>query len=212
MPLSLTQARRRQLGFTLTELAIAMGVIGMVIGAIWWASSNAREAQKSSDAVAEVQTVTQNILSLMGGQSFGGAARTDITASMITAQAVPTIYVDSATPTTIDHAWSLGNFVIWSMSPKTFRISLYNVSYRGCVNLLSQLTACQSGQVGCPSAVYTKGTFAVAPTLSCVPGNCSGTVNAARGWQVLGLANATTLCAGNNYDGGTNSVEFDYGL
>ena len=153
MPLSLTQARRRQLGFTLTELAIAMGVIGMVIGAIWWASSNAR-----------------------------------------------------------DHAWSLGNFVIWSMSPKTFRISLYNVSYRGCVNLLSQLTACQSGQVGCPSAVYTKGTFAVAPTLSCVPGNCSGTVNAALGWQVLGLANATTLCAGNNYDGGTNSVEFDYGL
>ena len=48
-------------GFTLTELAIVVDVIGLILGAIWWAAGNARESQKENDALNRLQTVAQNI-------------------------------------------------------------------------------------------------------------------------------------------------------
>jgi len=213
----MTSGRRnkRQRGFTLTELVIVMGVFGLITGGIWAASTGARESQKANDATTELQNVTQNISSLMSGQKFSApfypAAASNQTTSMITAQTIPTNYVNTAA--TANNPWSKGNFYVWSLTAKTYRLSFYQVgSFKSCEAMLLQATSCQVKQVGCPTQVGTGGTSAlVAPTSTATP-------SATLGWQsvTVGVVAVTmqqaanTLCAVNSYAGGANSVEFDY--
>jgi len=212
-------AKTSRAGFTLTEVAIVMGMIGFILGAVWWAASSARETQKGNDALNEMQTVVQNIDGIMMGQTFTTIG--NITNNMIGAQSVPSTYVDAATPTTADNPWSPKNFVVWSLAGgKTFRVSFYKVTEQGCVALLLKGTSCQPGQSGCPFQAGTGGTSApVAPTAanSCKPNlTCPGEAAAAAGlgWQVMNANVAIkNLCAANSYTGaGNNSVEFDYSL
>ncbi|MDR3450718.1 MAG: type II secretion system protein [Alphaproteobacteria bacterium] len=200
---------RRNRGFTLVELALVMGVIGAVISAIWWSSTSTREAQRQNDAVSELQTVSQGVIALMQGQTFK-APFGNITSTMITAQAIPSIYIDKQTPTTADHPWSTGNFTVTSISARVFRVAFTNVSQSGCLALLLQGTSCQAGQTQCPTEVYTNGT-----AKTCQPNQtaCSGAVPATGiGWQVMGGSIAATMCAANSYTGGTNNVSFDFSL
>jgi prepilin-type N-terminal cleavage/methylation domain-containing protein len=203
-------------GFTLTELAIVMGVIGAIVGAIWWVAGNAKEMQRDNDAVQELQSTVQGVLDLMTGQSFPVAADTNYTSNMITAQAIPAAYINLATPTTADNPWSPSNFVFVANPNRTFRVAFYGVSQRGCLALLLQETACQAGQMGCPTEVYTGGKPGGTWTSpKCVPGKCNGTVNSNLGWQVLTATAANTLCSTtyNSYAGGiNNSVEFMFSL
>lgn len=46
------QSKRR--GFSLVESAIVLGVVGLVLGGIWWAASAMRERQKINDLVSGV--------------------------------------------------------------------------------------------------------------------------------------------------------------
>jgi prepilin-type N-terminal cleavage/methylation domain-containing protein len=199
-------------GFTLIELALVMGVIGSIMGAIWWASENAREIQRQNSAVSELQLTSQNIIALMQGQPFAIATNSNITSAMITAQAVPGNYVDSGTPTTADNPWFMsGGFVVQANTTnsaegavphKIFRLSFYHVSYQGCLALILQGTSCQAGQAGCPFDVFTDvdihGPTPVAP---------------ATNWATqMSPTLATTLCNENPYPGATNSVEFDFKL
>jgi hypothetical protein len=190
-----------------------MGVIGTILGAVWYATGNAKEIQRENDAVQELQATTQNMLALMQGQNLPAtvpcSGTSDITCSMITAQVIPSTYVDAQAPTTsADNPWSLQGFHVYSMGTKTFRLSYYNVSQQGCMALLSQMTACQFGQLGCPAAVYS-----LQSAKSCTPTNCDGTVSAgAAGWQALTSAKSSTLCGYNSYTGGVNSLEFDMSL
>ena len=211
------QARRR--GFTLTELAIVMGVMGVILSAIWWAAGNAGEAQRDNAGVTELQTVSQNILSLMQGQTFvttacdsGGAFPCPITKGMIKAQAIPSTYIDTVTPTTADSPWSAKNFMVYAGAggdSKIFRLSFFQVTQKGCLILLLQGTTCQVGQVGCPTKVWTNNPVGGGTTGSSAVPSATGT-----GWQTaLGPTLANTMCAANNYAGaGNNSVEFDYSL
>ncbi len=196
---------KKNRAFTLTELAIVLGVIGAVIGAIWYASGNVSEARKENDAVLEVQTVAQNIATLMVGRTFPGG---ELTSSMITAQTIPPSYVDSAAPATADNPWSASNFKVFNVTNnKTFRLSLYNVPRKACLALLTQMTNCQTGQSTCPTVVWTNG---AATTCAASQNGCTGAVFTSPGWTNLTTTLANTLCNANSYTGGTNSVEFDF--
>ena len=48
-------------GFTLTEMAIVLGVVGIVLGGIWAASSSVNDKQKANKAAQEVAIITQNM-------------------------------------------------------------------------------------------------------------------------------------------------------
>jgi prepilin-type N-terminal cleavage/methylation domain-containing protein len=214
----LRMSGRKRRGFTLAELAIVVGVIGAIMSAIWWAASNAKEMQRDNDAVQELQSVTQGVLSLMQGRSFPAtvacSGSNNITCAMITAQAIPSGFIDTANTAAANNPWSAANFVVWSNPNHTnnriFRLSFYQVSQKGCLVLLLEGTNCQAGQAGCPQEVYTNG-----GTATCQPNQtgCAGAVPATGiGWQVMGSSAASAMCAANNYSGGSNSVEFDFSL
>jgi prepilin-type N-terminal cleavage/methylation domain-containing protein len=218
--------RPNERGFSLTELAIVLGVVGLIVSAIWFAAGNASELQKENNAVSEMQSIVQNINNVMAGQSFSGNSLTDITSSMITAQNIPNGFVDVQNNTTADNPWSLGSTVggsytglkVWSnpQAPvgKTFRISFYEPTYKGCMALLLQGTSCQAGLLGCPIEVWTGGKGKANPTSSCSPNQtaCPGSSLGSQppGWQSMGVNVASTMCAANSLSSG--SVEFDYSL
>jgi len=57
-------------GFTLTEMAIVLGVVGIVLGGIWAASSSVNDKQKANKAAQEVAIITQNMRSVLFGEEL----------------------------------------------------------------------------------------------------------------------------------------------
>jgi len=193
-------------GFTLTEIAIVLGVIGLIVGGVWFVAGMVRENARISQAVNQMNLVGQNMTSMLqGGYNPGLGAGTDITASMISSQAIPSWATSPSAPTTqAVHPWNEGTtattgyHLFWMNSnPRTYRMSFYQVTRTGCVGLITQATGCTPGQPGCPIDVFVAQSAGTA--ISLTPPASALTTN-----QIQGL------CAQNNYSGGTNSVEFDF--
>jgi len=234
--LSVQEYGKKRFGFTLTEMAIVLGIAGVIIGAIWVAAGNVSQARKATDAATELQIVVQNMLSAMQGQKLQTCSgSTNLTSCMLTAGIIPSSYQDSATSTQADSPWSIysatqksgtggtntggGGMYVWAVNtatlPAEFRVSFYNVTYAGCISLLLAATNCQAGQAGCPVEVWTN---YVNASDYCVP-NATGCQTAASstvtsGWADMTPANATTLCGFNSYTSATkpSSIDLDYML
>ncbi len=206
--------------FTLTELAIVMGVIGTIIGAIWLAASNTNEARKENDAVNEVQQVIMNMDTLMMGQTLSQGGGANITSAMLAAAVIPSNYGSSGNPSpctaangcTADNPWQTTDFLMYQMgaSPsRNFYIKIIGIpAQQGCVALISSIMTCQAGQAGCP--IYADAAS-------------DGTDGATAGGALAVYAsstplaptptNITKLCALNSYTaGGANFVLFEYKL
>src|SRR5271168_1816583 len=48
-------------GFTLTEIAIVLGIIGLILGAIWVAAAAVYNNLRTSRATTELLTIAQNV-------------------------------------------------------------------------------------------------------------------------------------------------------
>jgi prepilin-type N-terminal cleavage/methylation domain-containing protein len=60
-------------GFTLTEIAIVLGVMGMILGAIWGAASTVYSNKKTTAALQEILAIVANMRGLYtNGQIAGG--------------------------------------------------------------------------------------------------------------------------------------------
>jgi prepilin-type N-terminal cleavage/methylation domain-containing protein len=196
----ITKFQKRK-AFTLTELAIVLGVIGIIIGGVWYGAANVQENARLASAETEISTITQNMTSLMqGGYNPGYGAGTNITPQMITAKVIPS-WATAPAPnnlTTGSHPWYPNMLMYWmSASPKTYRLSLYQVSMKGCVGLVNYAMSCTAGQPGCPIDVVVAvgaATFSLTTLSTATP-------------MTTQIQN---LCNNNNYNGGNNSVEFDY--
>lgn len=219
-------------GFTLTEIAIVLGVVGIIVGGIWAAADNVSETRKENDAVAELQTIVHNMYNLYGGRSTpsctpsGPNGSADITPCLLSAQVIPSAYADAVTAGTAINPWSGFGTTYFSggggvsvfgaqsgsvTGPAQFRVSFYDVSYGGCVALINQATSCQFGEAECPFHVitaYQNGSCYPTPT------GCSAAAPTTYGsWSIMTPAIVATLCGDNNYSGTTpSSVEFDYSL
>jgi prepilin-type N-terminal cleavage/methylation domain-containing protein len=199
-------AARSRRGFTLSEMAVALGIIGMVIAAIWVAAASVGLNNQVNQAAQELQAVSQNMLSLYQGRPWPPAAgcsgvATDITSTAINASVIPSTYVVNGACASALQVWGgAGTFTISAPTNSTFRISFANVPLQGCIALLMQVTGCDPSQAGCPVQVETNNG---ASTLS--PGASS-----AGGWQAtLTPTTATTLC---NANGSAGPVAFDFKL
>ena len=201
---------RNYAAFTLVEVTLVLGIMGLILGAIWAATATTNDKKKANDALQELQIVSQNVNAMMMGRSFSYAVATNITSTMITSQAIPGVYANG---TKAGHPWDTTNFIVTAnptgANARVFRISFMNVgTLSGCVSLLTQGTACQAGQSGCPSSVQTDSGTDTAD------GVTNNTVASGANWSVsMTVAKAETMCGANAYpSGGGNSVEFDYTL
>jgi len=73
--------RKTSRGFTLTELAIVLGIIGLILGAIWVAASKVYQSNRTDTAVKEIQTILSGYRSLYSTHAVdtGAGSWTDLT-------------------------------------------------------------------------------------------------------------------------------------
>ncbi len=82
-------------GFTLTEIAIVLGIIGLILGAIWIAASGVSSANQTRQATAEVTQILTNYRKLYATHGVDMADNTDVTCLGITAGFFPPEMVPS---------------------------------------------------------------------------------------------------------------------
>ena len=212
-------------GFTLTEIAIVLAVVGAIVAAIWTAASVVSRNNQVNHAAQELHTIVQNVFSLQ--QTYFSAAdraNGNLTTKFINAGAFPeemlsptvTNCIAGALPVNVINPWG-GCLSIYneSLTGSILRLSLYSVPEYACIALLLQMTNCDPAQRNCPVSVMTDlATQFGAPT--------GAPLSWQNNWTVGGVASpmdpvsaATALCKKNappNTSPYNNTVEFNYQL
>jgi len=174
-------ATQRKKGFTLTEIAIVLGIMGLILGAIWTAASSVYANNRQQSASTEVLQVVQATKNLYATQANFGASGTQLTAGVANGGNLPASYVNGST---ILHPWngtsgiSAGHGVIYvdsdiaTSAGDSLTVTLANVPTTACIALLTNLSGAPGytgnavTAVGATSAALTEPAAASGITLS----------------------------------------------
>jgi prepilin-type N-terminal cleavage/methylation domain-containing protein len=193
---NLAQSRldQKKKGFTLTEIAIVLGIIGLILGAIWVAAAGVYQNQRNTHANTQVMQLVQSIRTLYATSASDTGLTT---ASLITAGAVPTDMVNGAT---LSDPYSGATTIQVTTDGLGFYISMSNLTQAQCANLLMAIASANRD----PSLF-----LASAPAL--VPPAVIGTPITITTTPALAIA-----ATANNFGGCTavtgNVVNFGFGL
>jgi len=143
--LSVEQQKKKR-GFTLTEIAIVLGIIGLILGAIWVAAGAVYQNLRVSKAQTELLQITQAIRTLYATQTVvDTAAAVNLTSSLIAAKVFPSDAVLNAT--TVNGPWggSTINVISQQASATTvpgdsFSVEFDNIPQSACIALLTSAT------------------------------------------------------------------------
>lgn len=128
-------------GFTLTEIAIVLGIIGLILGAIWAAASAVYNNLRTSRAQQEILTVAQNIRAMYATQSTVDSAAT--TDTYISAGVFPSdATVETSSGKSVKNPWG-GNFDIIASSSDnytSFIVTMEGVPVNACITLATSTT------------------------------------------------------------------------
>jgi prepilin-type N-terminal cleavage/methylation domain-containing protein len=130
-------------GFTLTEIAIVLGVIGLILGAIWVAASSAYRNLKITNAPKQIMIIVQNVRSLYASQPGFAASDIDtyMTGPMISAGVFPS---DLVVGSNAVDAWG-GGVNVWVEDPNNFWVVYTALPPSDCIALASAVMASSSG-------------------------------------------------------------------
>jgi type II secretory pathway pseudopilin PulG len=210
-------------GFTLTEMAIVLGVVGTILASIWTAAAQVSNNQKIATGATEVLTIASNIRAFYSGR--GGIAPslqgTEITPMLEKANVFPS-NMPLATVTDPNWGAQIRPFHPWGSyasvyassngSSSSFRISFYNLTVSQCANLVAK-TVIPSASGGGPIGVgswYTTPVGQPGAGAGYGSSNYQDLTNLPAG-TTFTVANALTLCGGNSTSN-SQSAEFDFSL
>jgi prepilin-type N-terminal cleavage/methylation domain-containing protein len=172
--MKMSALRRAQKGFTLTEIAIVLGVIGLILGSIWVAASSVYNNQKNGKATQQLLAVSQSVRSLYAtATTIGDAAGTDETATYIAAKVFPADMVNAAGTATVN-PWN-GTVMVTSQTLASagdmFGIELNGVPTSACINLLTANTGTgrDTGLYYASASATAKGAAAYGATATTFP-------------------------------------------
>lgn len=184
--------KRHKRGFTLTEIAIVLGIIGLILGAIWGAASSVYSNKKTANAEQGITATAQAVRSMFATSGSTGAG-----AALVTTLAVPGMFPVSWINSSggVSNPWSTANgangfsYVVGTnVNTSLFGVELDGISGAGCAGLINYFSSAASsvngGQVtglvgafwvtGAPTAGTSKvntapsATYATAVASSCV--------------------------------------------
>jgi Tfp pilus assembly protein PilE len=135
-PVTAETTRRR--GFTLTEAAIVLGIVGLILGAIWVAAAAVYNNMRVQKANTALLTAAQTVRSLHATQNAIAAGTED---QWVAAGVWPTDWVRGTTSVgpwgTTGNTISLGFSVV---SGDAFKVVLTGVPAAACIDLLVRNT------------------------------------------------------------------------
>jgi prepilin-type N-terminal cleavage/methylation domain-containing protein len=201
-------------GFTLTEIAIVLGIVGLILGAIWVAAAAVYNNLRTSRATTELLTVAQNVRAMyatsplvdpgsnmtVSGAQAGGAL------TYIQAGVFPSDMVSLGT--TVQNPWGGGVAIVAAQGGATgtaddsFAIDFDRVPQSACISLLTSNTG--NGR----DSGLVQATASAGATLN-IAGGAILTQPAADVFPMAASA-AKTLCAGITATG--NNVGFGFKL
>lgn len=167
-------------GFTLTEIAIVLGITGSVLGAIWVAASGVYQNLRLSKATTELTQVAQSTKSFFTPQASTGDGSQELTQTLYIVKLIPADMFDpSATAsnpsTIIAHApWSGSTMKIFSDTHVTagdaFQILFVNIPPSACIGLITGNTgpSRDSGMTGVGVNPTSSGTAVSASAMNSV--------------------------------------------
>jgi len=200
-----TTARSRmaqqEKGFTLTEIAIVLGIIGLILGAIWVAASGVYNNQKVGKANTEILTIAQGIRSLYSTSSTtGDSAGASENGTFFAAGIFPNDMGSSST--TLVDPWG-GSITVttqtFSTAGDAFGIEFTSVSQAGCIGLLTQI----GGQNHEPGLIYANATATAS-----AKGATSWSTGTSLTLPITASGAAAACAAGTN----ANAVQFAFKL
>jgi prepilin-type N-terminal cleavage/methylation domain-containing protein len=141
-------------GFTLTEIAIVLGVMGMILGAIWGAASTVYANKKTTAALQEILAIVANVRGLYPNGQIPAA--TVLSPILINAGQVPSNMIGSCAGTPWGAGWGgtagcmfspwntqivIGTQYGWlpGDTPNTFDFIIFNLSNPQCASFAMQL-------------------------------------------------------------------------
>jgi len=135
MNYTIRTSRTKKRGFTLTEIAIVLGIVGLILGAIWVAAAAVYNNLRTAHANTEVLQIAQAVRALYATSNMIGAgAAADQTPALITAGVTPK---DLGTVAPLINPWPNGNTAVWSNAVGDgFEIIMTGVPQSACINLL----------------------------------------------------------------------------
>ena len=148
-PVSRIRISKNGRGFTLTELAIVLGVMGIILGAIWAAAAAVYANNRLKTAVTEIAYVVEGYRSLYSARGVDTADWTDVTCNGVTDGFFPSSMLLPGVTCTANnaatypqHPW--GSYVaVASMQSwgGAINISLWNLTPSACAQYASQLAS-----------------------------------------------------------------------
>lgn len=132
-PMGSRRAHRR--GFTLTEIAIVLGIVGLILGAIWVAAAAVYNNLRVSHTNTAVLQMVQAVRTLHATQA--AITLGDDTAAMIAAGVVPSDMLNGVGGLT--DAWGGRAFVGGTTDTQGIVIQLNGVPQAQCIDLIPQI-------------------------------------------------------------------------
>lgn len=174
---SLPLSSRRLRGFTLTEAAIVLGIVGLILSAIWVAAGSVYNNYRVGKTSEQLLTIVQSMRSMHASQSVVDTGFTGVVGARLLAQAggVPSDMIvynaDGTTVNTVRDVW--GGTVSIDATPDNnglangaFAVTFLSVPQSACISLLTRNTGAgrDTGLIGAGAAIATGTAFPVSVT------------------------------------------------
>lgn len=202
-------------GFTLTEFAIVMGVIGLILGSVWVFVSQSWENARQEQLKTEIAAVVKNVRAYYTGQNGIGNAATPIgtfptlTPKLIGLNIIPNDIVHTSGTCTnagnvcANNPWGASSAL--GIAQGTFGVCAYSF---GCTSSNQQFFSVEVGdmpQGACVNAV-------MANSGSTAPQGLYDVVINGASMAALGALPPTVGNAKTNCGGATNTIDFVFRL